>query len=1443
MKIKKRLLHHVWLFAILMGWTSLAHAQTDVTSKYIKNAGFEESPVTYTKASGTTAQTDRIGTTGKIYTVTDWTYAGVCNNNAVQIATIEYGFESAVDGTNSTTPPTADNLGQTGTALAISAGWGDDAIIEQETTLPPGVYSLTYYVNNQYTNTGIAVDFTGVKFADGTTKTGTLSSATQNTWTEGKVYFSIAKEQKVTFRVGFTTSTGGSGNGAKLYVDNLKLLKYDDESFDMTSWIANAGFEQGTETTSGNKINKPYGWNINYVAAGWLDGSINTTAPKEGTKLYNAWAGQITSMDIYQEIGLPVGKYRLSGDLRIDNTNNISDQGVYATYNGNTYKSGTITNVASTWNSIDGWNTLSVEFYINDAPDLTRIGISGTGEGTSSKGWFQVDNIQMQYLGKNLRDGSTQATSGVSATANTWYAIQVPIAGTYQLTSSAGTLYYTQNGELMPDDENAKTTSVTEATDLELTAGYLYINSTEASTVTLVANNKTYNVGNATPSISYIQAGQTVTVTYADATTNDTEATFAKLTGDVTLNNTPIDVTISGNSFTFTVPEGLSPATNYDLVIPAGAFGYEGHATCAEQTFTFTTPAVFDGTYFIKATDATYGGKYISRGADSNTEAALDLWGLPVKVTTDANNVSTLYFVDNNKPLVLNKDNIAYTDGNLSNEYHKYTYTIAAAEGGCTLYNIDKEKYIEAGVRADNEVAMASDDAYSWQFVTPAVHTEEMTALKNSQAETAATAAGLSASTVDDLKEKVEAWQGNTTKELPLTVQEYYSDEGNQSKAFGTRSNSVTIEKAGLYKFSMPAFTRASGADAAYDNHLTGTEALVAYIFFGDYKTQIRSLYSEAGTTETSGYKKPANAKLYWANSTTTGDTEFSAGKYANEIWMYLEAGEYEYGITNNSKGLCESWTYYAAPTLTYYSDNLYLTFAELYEKCKPWTQTGDYVDTYNSYKSYKDGTDNAKLQTAINYLNANFDTYAWDNASLEHPYLVEGVISRSDCTTNGDQDPYTDWAGSGRRMTSGQHWSGDASRQYFRDVVNNAARSQTVKIPKVGTYLLKASVRVIDDNSYAIISVGDESVERREKTGSTGGTIAIDGTEYESVEAGKAAGATFANSNNGFGWIYNKLIFCTSSENEEKKISINLSHAEATPTRIAECGGMFLYYIGQNYDKIEGDTHYYYGDYTTAPSFEVTDEVPIVDATKASVTGATVTLTNPNGLVYLASGSTASGNNVVVDGTCANLVLTDGHPFKATKQFMASNASYNMTAVAGGKFGTLMLPFAVTTLPGKAYSLDQGVTYGGDIYATEVNAIAANSPVLVTAKGEYTATEASVAATADTYTNGELTGTYKAMPAEENTFVLQKHGDYVAFFMVKDTKPTVNPFRAYIKAQSGAASKELVNVIFDSNTTGISNVNNQGNAANDIIYDLSGRRVNKARKGVYIINGKKIVK
>ena len=43
-------------------------------------------------------------------------------------------------------------------------------------------------------------------------------------------------------------------------------------------------------------------------------------------------------------------------------------------------------------------------------------------------------------------------------------------------------------------------------------------------------------------------------------------------------------------------------------------------------------------------------------------------------------------------------------------------------------------------------------------------------------------------------------------------------------------------------------------------------------------------------------------------------------------------------------------------------------------------------------------------------------------------------------------------------------------------------------------------------------------------------------------------------------------------------------------------------------------------------------------------------------------------------------------------------------------------------------------------------------------------------------------------------------------------------------------------------NATGIVNVNNKTKVKSSEIYDLSGRRVTKPSKGIYIINGKKVV-
>lgn len=286
------------------------------------------------------------------------------------------------------------------------------------------------------------------------------------------------------------------------------------------------------------------------------------------------------------------------------------------------------------------------------------------------------------------------------------------------------------------------------------------------------------------------------------------------------------------------------------------------------------------------------------------------------------------------------------------------------------------------------------------------------------------------------------------------------------------------------------------------------------------------------------------------------------------------------------------------------------------------------------------------------------------------------------------------------------------------------------------------------------------------------------------------------------------------------------------------------LTYYAQVTNEIVDGVHYYYGTHE-APEFEVTNDVPVVDATNATVNNATIKRTNPNGIVYLAEGSTAdNGSNIVVGQTCDNLVLTDGYPFTATKNFEATKAAYTMTSIADGKFGTLVLPFAAQ-LPadGKAYALDGELNViDGELVGSAVTSLAANKPVLVTKAGEYTASAVSVAETSASQinTNGNLTGVYQNTEAPVGSYVLQKHDDRVAFYLVNNTKPMVKPFRAYIKPQSTNA-KQFIKVVFDGEATGIKEITSDNTKAE--IFDLCGRRVAKAQKGVYIINGKKVIK
>lgn len=221
----------------------------------------------------------------------------------------------------------------------------------------------------------------------------------------------------------------------------------------------------------------------------------------------------------------------------------------------------------------------------------------------------------------------------------------------------------------------------------------------------------------------------------------------------------------------------------------------------------------------------------------------------------------------------------------------------------------------------------------------------------------------------------------------------------------------------------------------------------------------------------------------------------------------------------------------------------------------------------------------------------------------------------------------------------------------------------------------------------------------------------------------------------------------------------------------------------------------------------------------------------------------------MVVGNTCASLELQSGHPFVNPTAFTATSASYTLNddELAGGLFATLILPFAVSTLPNSstAYTLDQDIDLiDGNVRGTAVTSFAANTPVLVTAAGSYTGSNVEVPAVAQgaTFTSGELVGTYTAQQAPVGSYVLQNHtsGEGVAFYLVGTTQPTVNPFRAYIKAQ--ASNVKALRVDFDAD--GLENIATDANEQrNSTVFDLTGRRIQQpTRKGIYVIDGKKVI-
>lgn len=176
----------------------------------------------------------------------------------------------------------------------------------------------------------------------------------------------------------------------------------------------------------------------------------------------------------------------------------------------------------------------------------------------------------------------------------------------------------------------------------------------------------------------------------------------------------------------------------------------------------------------------------------------------------------------------------------------------------------------------------------------------------------------------------------------------------------------------------------------------------------------------------------------------------------------------------------------------------------------------------------------------------------------------------------------------------------------------------------------------------------------------------------------------------------------------------------------------------------------------------------------------------------------------------------------------------------AANKWGTCVLPFAASVPSGvTAYSC--ATTNGDNLVLTPSAELAAYTPYIIYAPMGYSATlsgEVDASQYVEVATNGLLSGAIMPQSVTEG-YVLQNKGVGAMFYDIDGQTFTIPSGKCWL------SSSEILSKVcygFGEEITGITA--QKTTAVNTACYNLNGQTVTELlRGGVYIINGKKIVK
>lgn len=225
------------------------------------------------------------------------------------------------------------------------------------------------------------------------------------------------------------------------------------------------------------------------------------------------------------------------------------------------------------------------------------------------------------------------------------------------------------------------------------------------------------------------------------------------------------------------------------------------------------------------------------------------------------------------------------------------------------------------------------------------------------------------------------------------------------------------------------------------------------------------------------------------------------------------------------------------------------------------------------------------------------------------------------------------------------------------------------------------------------------------------------------------------------------------------------------------------------------------------------------------------------NALIVLPSGSSITGENIIVGEKCSQLKLDDCSLFKPIIPFTAETVQYERD-LSG--VGTICLPYAPTTDNFDYYELD--AVDASALRFVKVETPKANTPYLFMKKGSDNIISGNnvkiKVVDEQNISKGQWTmhGTYSQhkFTSADNIYALS------ASKLFRNTgELTMSPFHAYF-TYSGNDAKDMM-ISIDGEAMAIENLNDsKSSIVNSQLYNLAGQAVGKDYKGIVIINGRK---